>query len=402
MDRKYTYSGKNAHDLIVAGMTVRLWSAEGTAGKATIQQLFEPLARAGFVYPYLALMPDWHPGKDSVIGSVVPSREVLLPSVVGGDIGCGVATVPLPLHAADLASSFEILGKRICEVIPVGTAHNSVVSDRVQELQLWEKELRAPVPNRILRKVMRQFGSLGGGNHFLEVQKDREERLWVMIHSGSRYLGVQVRDWYVERGVEQKGVDRRLYARIPYLPAASALAVDYLADTRLVVEFARASRREMVCRTLEVLRELTGRINVADVMGDLIDINHNYVDEENHFGEALFVHRKGAIRVAAGQKGSIPGSMGTASYVIEGRGNEQAFSSCSHGAGRVMSRSEAARKITRKDYAQSLAGVVCLHSDLLLDEAPEAYKDIRVVMRGQSDLVKIVRELVPLVSVKGR
>jgi len=387
---------------MVVGMTVRLWSSEGTAGKATIQRLFEPLARSGFVYPYLALMPDWHPGKDSVIGSVVPSRETLLPSVVGGDIGCGVAAVPLPLCASDLAPFFEILGKRLCEVIPVGTAHNSVVSDRVRELELWEKELRAPVPNRVLRKVMRQFGSLGGGNHFLEIQKDREERIWVMLHSGSRYLGVQVRDWYVERGIEQTGVDQRLYARIPYLPAGSALAVDYLADVRLVVEFARASRREMVCRASEVIRGLTGRIEVPEVMRDLIDINHNYVDEEEHFGEALFIHRKGAIRVAAGQKGSIPGSMGTPSYVIEGRGTEQAFCSCSHGAGRAMSRSEAARKITHKDYVQSLAGVVCNHGELLLDEAPEAYKDIRLVMRGQSDLVKIVRELVPLVSVKGR
>jgi tRNA-splicing ligase RtcB len=402
MDRRYDYSGKNAHDLTVAGLTVRFWSAEGTAGKATIKRLFEPLAQAGFVHPYLALMPDWHPGKDSVVGSVVPSREVLMPSIIGGDIGCGVSAVCLPLDARALAASFESIGRRLREVIPVGSSHNSVVSDRVRDHPIWEKELRAPVPNRVLRKVMRQFASLGGGNHFLELQNDQQGHLWVMLHSGSRYLGVQVRDWYVMHGREQAGVNRRLYARIPYLPVGSDLATDYLADIRLLVEFARASRREMMLRALEVIREFAGQLDVAASMRDVIDINHNYVDEEDHFGEKLFIHRKGAVRVSAGQKGSIPGSMGTASYIVEGRGNEHAFCSCAHGAGRAMSRAEAIRRITAKDYARSLAGVVCVHGELLLDEAPQAYKDVRVVMRGQSDLVKIVHELTPLISVKGR
>ena len=402
MDGKYRYSEKNVHDLTVAGMTVRLWSAEGTEDKATITRLFEPIARAGFVHPYLALMPDWHPGKDSVVGSVVPSREVLLPSVIGGDIGCGVSAVRLPITAGELAHSFVLLGHRLREVIPVGTSYNSVVTDRVRDHPLWEKELRAPVSNRTLRKLVRQFGSLGGGNHFLEIQKDREERLWVMLHSGSRYLGVQVRDWYVERGTEQPAIDKRLYARIPYLPASSALAIDYLADLRLVVEFARESRREMMLRTLEVVQEMAGQFDVADVMKEFVDINHNYVDQEENFGETLFVHRKGAIRVAQGQKGSVPGSMGTSSFVIEGRGNDYAFFSCAHGGGRAMSRSEATRRVSRKDYQRSLVGVVCAHSDVLLDEAPEAYKDIRVVMRGQADLVKTLCELTPVVSVKGR
>ena len=187
MDRKYSYSAKNVHELLVAGMTVRLWSAEGTAGKAAIKRLFEPIARASFVHPYLALMPDWHPGKDSVVGSVIPSREVLLPTVVGGDIGCGVAAVRLPLKVAGLEPAWGALAQRLREVIPVGTAHNPVVSDRVKAHSLWDRELRASVSNRTLRKLVRQFGSLGGGNHFLEIQRDHEDRLWVMLHSGSRY-----------------------------------------------------------------------------------------------------------------------------------------------------------------------------------------------------------------------
>ena len=249
---------------------------------------------------------------------------------------------------------------------------------------------------------MRQFGSLGGGNHFLELQVDNEDKLWVMLHSGSRYLGVQVRDWYTEQGALQPGIDQRLYARIPYLPKDSPLANDYLADMRLVVEFARESRCEMMLRTLEAVREFSRDLDVPALMDERFDINHNYVELEQHFGEALFVHRKGAVRVNPGQKASIPGSMGTSSFVVEGRGTEHGFCSCAHGGGRRMSRAEATRRVTRKAYVESLANVVCAHSDLLLDEAPEAYKDIRTVMRAQADLVKTVAELRPVLSVKGR
>lgn len=402
MDRKYRYSANNVHDLGVGNLTVRLWSAEGTEGKAIIQRTFEPFAQAGFVHPYLALMPDWHPGKDSVVGSVIPSKDVLLPSVIGGDIGCGVCAVRLPLSVTDLAPLLEPLGRRLRELIPVGTAHNAVVTDRVKQQALWEQELRASVSNRTLRKLAHQFASLGGGNHFLELQKDAEARIWVMLHSGSRYLGVQVREWYVDHGADQSGVDKRLYARLPHLPIGSDLASGYLEDVRLVVAFARASRREMMLRTLEAIEEFRPEFNAIQTLTQLVDINHNYVEREEHFGEALFVHRKGAIRVGLNQQGLVPGSMGTSSFVVEGRGNEYGFCSCAHGGGRTMSRAEASRTITRRDYEQSLRDVVCAHSDVLLDEAPAAYKNIRTVMRGQSDLVKTVYELTPLLSIKGR
>jgi len=402
MDDRFRYSEKHVHDVDIAGMTVRLWSAEGPEGKSTIKRLFEPIARAGFVHPYVALMPDWHPGSDAVVGSVVPSRHMLLPSVIGGDIGCGVAAVRLPLRTSELTVSFETLGERFFEEIPVGTAHNAEVTDRVSRNPVWEEQLRAPVSNRTLRKLMRQFGSLGGGNHFLEIQQDHEDRLWIMLHSGSRYLGVQVRDWYVEQGAHQSGIDRRLYARIPHLPDDSPLAADYLADLRLVTQFARESRHEMLLRAVEVFAEFAHDLDVAQVMLGKIDIHHNTVDQENHFGERLYVHRKGAVRVSVGQSASVPGSMGTSSFVVEGRGSEYAFSSCAHGGGRAMSRREAARRVSTREYRQSLQNVVCAHGGLLLDEAPAAYKDIRMVMRGQADLVRILFELSPLVSVKGR
>jgi tRNA-splicing ligase RtcB (3'-phosphate/5'-hydroxy nucleic acid ligase) len=246
---------------------------------------------------------------------------------------------------------------------------------------------------------------LGGGNHFLEIQRDQEGRVWVMLHSGSRYLGVTMRDYYVEQGEKQEGIDRRLFAKAPYLQARSRLADDYLADLRLVLDFARESRKEMMIRVLEVLSAVfshTQGMSWQELIGTAYDIAHNYVGEEEHFGERLFVHRKGAICLAKGQIGLIPGSMGTCSYVVEGRGNSFGFNSCSHGAGRVMSRAEAFRVISDKDFNQSMEDVIHAHDPGMKDEAPAAYKDIHRVMRGQKGLVKVLHELNPLLSVKGR
>jgi tRNA-splicing ligase RtcB (3'-phosphate/5'-hydroxy nucleic acid ligase) len=401
MEGRYRYLQKNVHDVPVGSLTVRVWWAGGAENRDVVRRAFQPLARTGFVHPYVALMPDWHPGQDAVVGSVVPSKDVLLPTVIGGDIGCGVCALRLPLSLADIAPALETIGARLRDEIPVGSAHNALVSERVKNHPLWEKQTRAPISNRTLRKLVRQFGSLGGGNHFLELQTDSVNRVWVMLHSGSRYLGVELRDWYVSQGAHQAGIDPRLYARIPYLIAAAPLANDYLEDMRLVMEFARESRREMMLRTLEVIREQTGALDPAGTLGGMIDVSHNYVAQEQHLGETLYVHRKGAIRLAAGQPGLVPGSMGTASFVVEGRGNEHGFSSSAHGGGRTMSRAEAKRKVSPKMYQQALSGVVCAHNALLLDEAPAAYKDIRQVMRGQADLVKTLFELHPILSVKG-
>ncbi len=400
MDRQYRYRQKNVHDLMVGEMAVRIWSVEGLVNRNGIEKTFLPLARAGFVHPYVALMPDWHPGEDAVVGSVVPTRNVLLPQVVGGDIGCGTCAVRLPVKVDRMGPVLEAVAADLRKTIPVGSAHNAVVTDRVKRHPLWQKELRASVTNRTLRKLMRQFGSLGGGNHFLEIQSDQEDQTWIMLHSGSRYLGVGVRDHYVAEGAKKAGIDRSLYAKVPHMPADSDLGADYLNDVGAVKEFARESRLEMVLRALEVIRRHVPEVNPG--VEDVMDVSHNYVAMEEHFGERLYVHRKGAIHLSKGDAGFVPGSMGTASYIVEGRGNEYAFCSCAHGGGRAMSRTAAARIITPKQLHESMEGVLCEHDGLLLDEAPAAYKDIRTVMRGQSDLVKILYELRPLVSVKGR
>jgi tRNA-splicing ligase RtcB len=381
---------------------VRLWDVEGAINGEMIRSAFRPLLATGFVWPYIALMPDYHPGEGSMIGSVIPTQDVLLPSVIGGDLGCGMTAICLPIQAEQACRESSRIDRGLRESIPVGTAHNAVVTRRVESNSIWQRDVRAPVlANRLRRKMLRQFASLGGGNHFLEIQRDQEGRAWAMLHSGSRYLGVTIRDYYVEQGQAEEGIDRRLYARIPYLKAGTKLAENYLADLQLVLDFARESRKEMMLRVLDVLSATFSGIE-SDLIGTAHDIAHNFVGEEEHFGERLFVHRKGALHLAEGQVGLIPGSMGTCSYIVEGRGNPFGLHSCSHGAGRAMSRGDAFRTISDKDFASSMEGVVHEHDARLKDEAPSAYKDIRRVMRAQKDLVRVRHELLPLLSVKGR
>ncbi len=405
MDKRFRYHAKHVHDLPIEDSFVRLWDAEGAINRQMIQSAFQPLLKTGFVWPYVALMPDYHPGEGAMIGSVIPTRDVLLPSVIGGDLGCGMTAVALPLSVEELLARLPRLSGAFREVIPVGTAHNAEVSARVLANPIWKRKVRTPIlTNRLRRKLQRQFASLGGGNHFLEMQQDQEGQVWVMLHSGSRYLGISVRDYYVEWGRFSDGIDRKLYAKISYLPTETQLARDYLADLEFVLDFARASRKEMLIRVLECLARVLSTHQVStwtDLAHTAHDVSHNFVSAEEHHDQRLFVHRKGAIRLEKGQVGSIPGSMGTLSYIVEGRGNSFGFASCSHGAGRAMSRSEALRMISDESFLQSMEGVVHEHDARIKDEAPAAYKDIRRVMRAQKDLVRVVHELRPLVSVKG-
>jgi tRNA-splicing ligase RtcB len=405
VDKQFRYHEKHVHDLAIEDSLVRVWDAEGAINRTMIQSAFRPLLKTGFVWPYVALMPDYHPGEGSMIGSVIPTRDILLPSVIGGDLGCGMTAVALPCPAERIAPDFSRLAKMFREKVPVGTAHNAQVTPRVSGNPIWQRDVRAPIlSNRLRRKLLHQFGSLGGGNHFLEVQQDQDSRAWVMLHSGSRYLGVTVRDHYVDRGQHLDGIDSKLYAKIPYLSGAAELAQDYLADIQFVLDFARASRKEMLVRVLECFAEVVPEhgseiwLDLADTAHDLA---HNFIAVENHFGQPLFVHRKGAIQLGQGQIGLIPGSMGTASYVVEGRGNSFGLCSGSHGAGRAMSRADAFRVISDDEFYRSMEGVVHEHDTRIKDEGPAAYKDIRQVMRAQKDLVKVLYELRPLLSVKG-
>ena len=405
MDKRFRYREKNVHDIPVEDSFVRVWSADGAIDSQMITQALRSLIKTGFVHPYIALMPDYHPGQHAMIGSVIPTRRVVLPSVIGGDLGCGMVAVRLPIESQEISTHLTDIRKRIAGAVPVGTSYNSTVTDRVQSNPLWQREPQAPImTNRVRNKLIRQFGSLGAGNHFLEIQEDTEQRVWITVHSGSRNLGVLIRDYYVERGAAETGIDPKLYSKVAYFEGASELAGDYLSDLQYALDFAVESRREMLLRILEILSGLYPSMREAggaDFIGESFDLTHNFVAQEDHWGEKLYVHRKGATRAMKGLMGIVPGSMGSNSYVIEGRGNEYSFCSCAHGAGRAMSRAEAFRAISEKDFKRSMQRIVYEHDDRLKDESPLAYKDVQRVMRGQRDLVKILYELRPLMSIKG-
>jgi len=405
MDKRFRYRQKNVLDIPSDHGVVRVWDAVGDLDRKGILQAFLPLLRTSFVAPYVALMPDHHPGSDSMVGSVIPTQEVLLLSVIGGDIGCGVTTVKLPVRASKLQSILPELRDDLRAAIPTGASHNAVISDRVEGNPIWEQDLQCDViSNRLKRKLVRQFASLGGGNHFLELQEDADGMIWVMLHSGSRYLGVLIRDYYIEAGGDQPGIDANAYRRIPHLPVGCDLAQAYLSDLGFALAYARESRKEMMLRAIEAIAAhdpLLQEAGIDSVEDGILDVAHNYVARETHLEETFFVHRKGAVRAMEGETVMIPGSMGTASFIAEGRGNDFAFCSCSHGAGRTMSRHAATRNISDKQFDESMESVEHEGDSRLKDESPLAYKDIHAVMRGQKDLVRIRTELSPVMSIKG-
>lgn len=405
MNKQFRYVHKNVQDLEDKKGMVRVWDASGDVDKKGILKGFEPLLRTGFVYPYIALMPDHHPSEGSHVGSVIPTKDVLLLSVVGGDLGCGMSAVKLPLREEQIQPLLPRLHTELNNTIPSGSSHNRQVTERVADNPIWDREVRADIySNRNRKKLMLQFASLGGGNHFLELQKDEEGALWIMLHSGSRYLGVLIRDYYIKLSGDLETIDPAVHRRIPYIPAHSDLAESYLSDLHFAMTFARESRREMMLRALEVMVDLVPGLqqnSVEELSRGIHDVAHNYVQREEHFDQELYIHRKGAVRAYYGDTVMIPGSMGTSSYIAIGRGNGFSFSSCSHGAGRSMSRSAALKSISDKDFSHSTSGIIHNNDTRLKDEAPEAYKAIQSVMRGQKDLVKIQTILEPLLSLKG-
>jgi tRNA-splicing ligase RtcB len=410
MDKRFRYRQKNVRDLVAEDGLVRVWDTSGDLDRQGILQAFLPLLRTCFVSPYIALMPDHHPGPrqsgiGTMVGSVIPTQEVLLLAAIGGDIGCGVTAVKLPVQANDLKKVLPQLRDDLRATIPIGAAHNASVSRRVEENPLWQQDLQCGLlTNRLKRILIRQFASLGGGNHFLELQEEADGSTWLMLHSGSRTLGVRIKDYYIEAGSTQAGIDRKAYRRIPHLPAACDLALAYMNDLGFALAFARESRKEMMRRAIEVVALHSRSLQEAGtemVAERILDVAHNYVAQENHLGETYYVHRKGAIRAFDGESVMIPGSMGTTSFIAEGRGNDFAFCSCSHGAGRVMSRHAASRSISDKCFAESMEGVEHEGDSRLKDESPLAYKDIHTVMRGQNDLIRIQIELSPIMSIKG-
>ncbi|MDX1944536.1 MAG: RtcB family protein [Pirellulaceae bacterium] len=355
----------------------------------------ERLARADDV-ARIAVMPDVHLSGDVCVGLAVGTRGLIYPAAVGGDIGCGMAAIAVDTPAG-LVESETAANRLLAELarrVPAMRHGRETMPDLPQELV--GRPLSDPRLTKLLVRDGRvQFGTLGRGNHFLEFQADQEERLWIMLHSGSRAMGQAITAHHVAQAEQQSG--RR---KLPCLAADTPAGAAYLADVEWAVAYASASRLAMLRCVEQVLHDLFA---VSVEWPTLIHADHNHVRRESHDGEPLWVHRKGALPAGEGVAGVIPGSMGTASYHVTGRGSEASLCSSSHGAGRTLSRTEAAQTISPRRLAEEMRGVWFdeRHIRALCDEAPSAYKDVRAVMRAQRELTRIDRELRPLLSYKG-
>lgn len=358
------------------------------------------LSRLPFAFRQICLMPDTHQGYGMPIGGVMATHGVIVPNAVGVDIGCGMSAARTLLERLTVPELKDLLG-RIRKRIPLGFNKHK---EPQPEVYMPRKMMTdGMIIDREYKNARKSLGTLGGGNHFIEAQKGSDGRVWIMLHSGSRNLGKQVCDHYNKLAAQ---MNERYYSSVPakwelaFLPLDDPLGQSYLEEMQYCVEYAAANRRLMMERIFEELYALHPEFE----HGPVIDVPHNYADMEKHFGKNVVVHRKGATSAREGQPGIIPGSQGTASYIVRGKGNRESFMSCSHGAGRRMGRKEAARALNLEDEKKKLEDRGIIHAIRTakdLDEASGAYKDIAVVMKEQEDLVEIVTKLDPLAVVKG-
>ena len=361
------------------------------------------LAKLPFVMEPIAIMADCHEGFGMPIGGVLATRDAIIPNAVGVDIGCGMQAVATNLFREDLhQTQLETFVWGVRSVIPVGFARHSegMAKNLLPAMDAFDLPNQGSVVREHFQAARKQVGTLGGGNHFIEVQVDDEDRIWLMLHSGSRNIGLQVAKYYHNKAVEARMQDQRLFVKdLAHLDVDSALGEAYIAEMSWCVAFAKANREMMMQELMNLLAELM-RCDFEPP----IDIAHNFVANEMHFGENVWVHRKGATRARNGELGIIPGSQGTNSYIVRGKGFAESLSSCSHGAGRVMSRKQAIKNLDLRAAQKEMdaKGILhSLHSKKDLDEASAAYKDIDAVMAAQTDLVDVVKKLSPLAVVKG-
>jgi tRNA-splicing ligase RtcB (3'-phosphate/5'-hydroxy nucleic acid ligase) len=380
-----------------------VWAPIGELESDAIRQL-KAVASLPWVAHHVAVMPDVHVGKGATVGSVIALRGAVAPAAVGVDIGCGMAAQKTTLTARDLPDSLYRLRLAIEEAVPVGRAHHPssvwdeepALRESGSELMARFSDLASPV-QRFAFRAGAQIGTLGGGNHFIELCLDTEENVWLMLHSGSRLVGASLAEYHMERAQKlahnQALVDRDLAVFLAGTPLFDA----YRRDLFWAQEYAAFNRRVMLARVQRVVKKAWPRVRFDEP----VSCHHNYVAEEMHFGEELLVTRKGAIRAGVGELGIIPGSMGTKSFIVRGKGNALSFESASHGAGRRMSRSQAKKSFTVADLERQTAGVECRKDYGVVDEAPKAYKNIEHVLAQQADLVEIVTELKQVLCVKG-
>ena len=404
------------------GSPIKAWTGDMPIEDGAMAQL-RNLAGMPFIHKHVAVMPDVHWGMGATIGSVIATKGAILPAAVGVDIGCGMMAIRTNLVASDLPDNLERIRSDIEAAVPHGRTDNGGkndrgawgkvpsrtydrwawgYSDKGQDLESRHKAIIEKHPGAKPYNDVRHLGTLGSGNHFIELCLDEADRVWVMLHSGSRGAGNKIGQYFIS---EAKKEMERWFIHLPddnlaYVVEGSTLFDDYVEAVSWAQEYAKVNREIMMMNVLGVLKIHFGRyIDRPDVMA--INCHHNYVSRENHFGANILVTRKGAVRAREGDLGIIPGSMGAKSFIVRGRGNADSFNSCSHGAGRVMSRGQAKKFITLEDHALATAGVECRKDKGVLDESPAAYKDIEAVMKAQDSLVDIVHTLKQVVCVKG-
>ncbi len=374
----------------------------------SIEQL-KKMAQLQFVYSHIAVMPDVHVGKGATVGSVIPTKSAIIPAAVGVDIGCGMNAIRLNLKASQLPDHLAPLRHAIERKVPVGFELHKQVKAKASSIIRLEKRLQPIIKKhpglvRMLRKFdatwQKQLGTLGGGNHFIELCLDENQDVWVMLHSGSRGLGNVIGTYFIE--LAKKEAQHR-FGHVPdkdlsYFAEGSNSFDDYVEAVEWAQEYAFENRREMMRLILEAICPLLPPFQMTK---EAINCHHNYVSQETHFGENLLITRKGAIRAGQDELGIIPGSMGARSYIVKGKANPESFCSCSHGAGRKMSRSKAKLLFSQDDLIQQTQGIECRKDSAVIDEIPAAYKDIDQVMANQADLIEIVHTLKQILCIKG-
>ena len=395
------------------GKPLKMWT-QGVPVEPEARQQLLNTARMPFIYKHIAVMPDVHLGKGSTIGSVIPTLGAIIPAAVGVDIGCGMMAAKTTLNARDLPDNLGPLRSAIEQAIPHGLTPRhrgrdagswstppAAVDEAWRQLKDEFDAICEKTPKLRQTNNYKHLGTLGTGNHFVEVCLDEEGAVWFMLHSGSRGVGNAIGTWFIELAKE----DMRVHlANLPdqdlaYLKEGTRHYDDYVQALDWAQRFARMNREVMMQNLIAAVRTVISKPFQTHV--EAVNCHHNYVQREQHFGQEVLVTRKGAVSARAGELGIIPGSMGAKSYIVRGKGNPESFHSCSHGAGRSMSRNEARRRFTQEDQERATRGVECRKDAEVIDEIPMAYKDIDAVMAAQQDLVEVVHTLKQVVCVKG-
>ncbi len=398
---------------VEGGRPVKMWT-NGVPVEDQARAQLANTARLPFIFKHIAAMPDVHLGKGSTIGSVIPTKGAIIPAAVGVDIGCGMMACKTTLSATDLPDNLGPMRSAIERAVPHGMSPKRQGRDKgswdspPSRVDAFWAEL-FPDFERITQKYprlkntnnYRHLGTLGGGNHFVEVCLDEENFVWFMLHSGSRGVGNAIGTLFIEKAKEDM---RTHFINLPdedlaYFPEGTQHFNDYVEAVGWAQKFARLNREAMMVAVIGAVKSVIAKPFETHV--EAVNCHHNYVQKERHFGEDVLITRKGAVRAGIGELGIIPGSMGAKSFIVRGKGNAESFDSCSHGAGRAMSRNEAKRRYTLEDQARATAGVECRKDEAVIDEIPMAYKDIDAVMAAQADLVEVVHTLKQVVCVKG-